>query len=232
MITIDLKDFKKFKKELFGKKARGKMNGVMRGTINDQAFTAMKWAKKLEIPRSMQVRGKFNQSLVRVTKASGRSLVAIAGAIDRKGYDGLENIELGKSEKNTMIPHIKEARGGSKKRKVSKTKRVGNPDSMKQVSRKRTLYNLSKKDYKGYFNVTNNSTKLTRGVYKFTGRKKKNIKTGFFGRSITKVRNTTNPTTTPKRHKWLLKSSKKGSSPAITQKFFNRNMDKQFIKFK
>ena len=116
-ILTDFKQFDKYTK-LTQTKAIGVTKRSIRGTVNDQAFATRKKAVKVEIPRTMTIRSRFNLVIIRVQTAKGRSLTSEVGAINKANYLGLRNIELSKPEKNEAIPHLDEVRGGSKQKKV------------------------------------------------------------------------------------------------------------------
>ena len=210
----------------------GVIKRSIRATVNDQAFSTQKQARFKEIPNSMTTRGKFNQSLIRVTQARNRSLTSLVGAINKGDYRGLRNIELGKTERNVAIPHIKEVRGGNKKKKVVPSKRLrrlGNFVKISGSGSNNKLKHLSLSGYKGYFQVEDNSTKLPLGIYRFSGKGKKDKRTGFRKRKLIKVRNTEEKRTTPKINKWLFRSTKAGSKPSLNIRFWIRNQNR-FLK--
>ena len=229
-IKSDLKGFDKFAK-LAKSAAIGVIKRSIRMTVNDQAWSTQKQAKFREIPKSMTTRGNFNQRTVRVTTARGRSLVSEVGNIKFKGYKGLSNLEKGKSEKNPAIPHEIEVRSGNRRKRVSKTKRLGNIGTFKNVTGGAFLSTLSRTGYTGYFRVSrNSSTKLSPGIYKFKGKGRRDKTTGFLNREILMVRDTQHPRTKPKRNQWLLRSSKRGASQSLTSRFWQRNQDKTLKK--
>jgi hypothetical protein len=222
-IKADFSEFKKFAK-LSSSSTIGVIKRSIRATVNDQAFSTRMVAIFQEIPRSMLTRGRFNQSLVRVSPARGRSLVSEVGAIKKGNYDGLKNLELGKKESNKAIPHVKEVRGGSRKHKVTKSKQLSNVKFTKVKSRK-ALSSLSNSGYVGLFKISNKNTKLSPGIYQFKGKGRRNKK-GFLERKIIMVRDTQHPTTRAKRNQWLLRSTKKGASAQLTTRFWIRNQER------
>lgn len=230
-IKTDFKQFDKYTK-LVQTKAIGVIKRSIRATVNDQAFATRKKAVKVEIPRTMTIRSRFNLGLIRVETAKGRSLTAEVGAINRANYFGLRNIELSKPEKNTAIPHLQEVRGGSKQKKVTASKRLGKLGSfvtIKGSSSKLILSRLSKSGYGGYFKVIGKRTKLNPGIYKFRGKGVKERNKGFLRRKLEWVRDTEHPKTKPKKNQWLKRSTLRGASAGVTSLFWRRNQDR-FLK--
>ena len=213
----------------------GKSKGIgvikrsIRGTINDQAFTTQKAARFKTIPKSMITRSKFNQSLIRVTKAKGRSLSAEVGAINKDKYKGLKNIEFGKTEKNPAIPLLRENRSNNRKRKIPSSKRLGKLGTFKKLRGRnvgRQVSKLSSSNYNGSFQVMGSGSKLSQGVYRFKGVGKIDRRTGFRRRNIEMIRYTKTNKTKPKKMRWLFKATEMGSNAALTNRFWIRNQDR------
>ena len=225
-IKVDFKQLNKFMK-LSRKTAIGAAKRSIRATVNDQSWTTQKIAKFREIPKSMTTRGKFNQTQVRVTTAKSRSLTSIVGATTSKGYRGLKNLELGKTEKNSAIPHLKQMRGGNKRKKIPKSKRMSSRP-MKLINSKKSLASTGNSGYKGLWKITNKFSKLNPGIYQYVG-KGTRTQNGLLKRRIEWMYDTQHPQTKATRNKWLYRSTKKGSTPALTKRFWLRN-SKRFIK--
>lgn len=228
-LTVDFKPLDKFI-DFTRLQAIGIVKRSMRKTVNSQAWITRKFAQRKEIPNSMITRGTFNQRTIRVTPARGRSLTSIVGNVELSGYKGLTNLELGKKEDNVAIPHVKEVRGGNKKKKITRGKRLKNLKPFKRVHKASQLKTLSNSGYKGYFSIKTRSTKLVEGIYKFKGVGKKSS----FGRTrgIEWVRETRLKTTKAKRNQWLKRSTFKGTSPGITNREWQRAMDAEFKRVK
>jgi hypothetical protein len=226
-IKPDFKQFNKFKK-LGKSQTIGVIKRSIRATLNDQAYSTQKRAKFVELPRSMTVRGKFNQSRIKVTTARGRDMTAEVGDISKGTYLGLFNLEKGLSENNKAIPHLQERRGGSRKRKIGKSKRL-NSKPVRNVRTGGALSKLSISGYKGLFKMVNKSTKLNPGIYQFYGRT--TITTnGFKRRKIEMVYDTQHPKTKANRNKWLERSTRHGASAKLTKRFWQRNQKRMLDK--
>jgi len=187
MFTLDFRKIDKFNRSLFDprikpRSLKGRSFNVMRRVINDQAKFTQITAKKKEIPRAMTVRtGSFNQRSVWAAFARGRELTAITGArtdfaaSQTESYLGLGNIELGKSEKNEGVPTTDISRGGSKKRKVFRSKRYKYMKNVIKVSggsARKTMAILSNRGYKGFI-YHRAGLSMPKGIYQFVGSRKK-----------------------------------------------------------
>lgn len=225
LITIDdreLLQYARFNKNT----ARGIFFSSVRATLNDMAFSTQKQAKFNIIPKSMNTRGNFNQSLIRVNKAKGRGLTSFVGAINKNGYDGLKNIELARKESNPAIPTLKESRG-NKSRKLTPSKRLRRLGKFARPKTKRGLMHLSLNNYKGAFEINNKFSKLNPGIFKF-GERVGKTSNGLIRRKILKLRDTEHNPTTPKKNKWLWKSTLLGASSDLTNRFYQRHFSKNY----
>ena len=234
-LTADFKAFDEFVK-FTERRARGIIFAAMRQTLTNQAFIARKFAQKQIIPRMMNTRGNFNQNRVQVTKAKKPNLFAVVGnktKVGTKGgeYNGLTNLELGKSESNPTIPHLKEVRGGSKRKNVIPSKRMKKVKSkFRRIHKASDLRNLSNSGFDGYFQMKGGRpTELWPGIYRFKGKGRKSE----LGRTrrIEYIRDTVHPRTKPKLMKWLGLSTKK-VSPGITKREWQRVLDRELKKTK
>ena len=216
MFTVDFKQLDKFVK-FSRKQSIGIGKFAMETALNNTAWDVRSKAQKVTIPRLLTTRSKFNQSLIRVTTAKAkRGLTSVTGAINKKNYLGLRNVELGLSVKNEAIPHVKEVRGGNIKRKVPKAKRLRNMGTIKQIRNKRELRALSRSGYTGYFKKIG-TVGIRPGIFHLKSLKTKT--------KLTWVRDTTHKTTKTRKIRWLKKAIKIGTSAKKTGDYFNKSLN-------
>jgi hypothetical protein len=230
-LTADFKQFDKFI-NFTRLQAIGIVKRSMRKTVNSQAWITRKFAQKKEIPNSMTTRGTFNQRTIRVRPAKGRSLTSEVGNIELGGYKGLTNLELGRTQENKAIPHIKEVRSGSKKKKIPRSKHMKSVKAkFRRIHKASDLRKLSNSGFKGYFEMRGGRpTELWPGIYRFTTIQGKNK----FGkrRRLEYIRDTSHPRAKAQLNKWLGRSTKKATSQGITNREWQRAMDIEINKIK
>jgi len=229
-ITADFKEFDKFV-NFTRKKAIGIMKRAMRDTLNTQAFSSLRLAKKVTIDKAMpNSRTRINKNVLKVEKATRKAPFSIFGASNKTSslqpYDAHEKIEKGEKEKNKYIPTVDGSRKGSIRNKIPQKKRLSSLRKRIPVRNKRTLRSLSLMQRKRPFEIQRKFSKLSPGIYEF-GEKIGRGVAKLPRYEIIKLRTNVGGYTKPKQYKWMDRAVKGSSNATLTSRMFKNNIDRQ-----
>lgn len=206
---------------------------IMRGVLNDQAFSTQKQAKNGTIPAMFHNRTTWIQSSILVTKAQGKDtkkMFSEVGAAKRwkrnpsRDFLGMRDQEFGKTQSKPII-NTTWSRGGSFSKNVRPSLRRNKLGSIPELSGSHgrviaMLRKLQGENTKGAFYIK--SPKFKKGVYKFQGRAIK-VRRGKKAKPIVMVQDLSRRTAPLRKKPWLANAQKKAVNQRTTLRFFERN---------
>lgn len=207
---------------------------IMRGTLNDQAFSTRTYAQKRSIPSMFHNRTTWISSSILVNKATGKDpkkMFSEAGAAKRwkrnpsRDFMGMRDQEFGRP---LIKPNINTlwSRGGSFSSNVKPSLRRKKLGSLQEISGTHSriigmLRKMQKEGYKKAFYIKG-STRIKKGIYKFSG-KLKRTKRNRKLRPIVMIQDMSKPRVSIQKKPWLTTARKMGANQKTTIRFFKRN---------
>lgn len=236
MIDIDSRQLKKWG-DYTKLKRPSQAIAIIRGVLNDQAFSTQKQAKKNTIPNMFHNRTSWIASSIMVNKASGKDpkkLRSETGAAKRwkrnpsRDFMGMKDQEYGRNIRRPNI-HTEWSRGGIFSKNVKPSLRANKLGSAKDVSGSTSrvislLRKLDKDGYKGSMYIK--SSRFKKGVYKFSGRRVKARRGKKKIRPIQMVIDKSQSSATVKRKPWLTRARSKAVTQQTTMRFFKRQWER------
>jgi hypothetical protein len=230
MIRIDARQLQKYGQKMI--KRQSQVSGIIRSTINDQAFAVRTAAIKTTIPKNFNTRNSWISTSIMVDKAAGSKLMAETGAKKRWAknsafdFEGMKEQEKGSTLVNPQISSLF-ARGGAFSKNVksgyrrSNLGRLRRVNSITQIRNADLAGNKAPMEIRGIQGI---SSSIKDGIYIFDTKK-----TGTRGRKIRRLKmvsDLSKKRVRLKKRAWLSQAVKIAVNQNNTFQSFKKNYNK------